>query len=337
MNDEKRRVPFGVVNALRSCREEMSIARACEAAGFWAIGLGDTAPRLYQDTYVTAAACLASTASLRAGPMVTNPVTRHWSVLAATVRTLDELHPGRCFIGMGTGDGAVHSVGLPAASWRRVEDDLASAQEMAGVEFDVHVAASGPRGAEAAGRVATDLVIGTGLEPAALAALGQRGRAARAASGRRDPLRTWAFVNTVLVDDEEAAVRVRRDLRGLANAYARFSFASTLDGKAVPEVWHDLLVERLAAYDFSFHIKAGANPNAQLFDDVPELQDYLVDRMLLIGTADRCAARLASVIAEGNLDGVWLAITPNQFEPEPHAMVTRAGAAFAHLMAVERH
>jgi alkanesulfonate monooxygenase SsuD/methylene tetrahydromethanopterin reductase-like flavin-dependent oxidoreductase (luciferase family) len=323
---------FGIVNALRSCKEEIRIARACEAAGFWGIGLGDTAPRLYQDTYVTAGACLAATSSLHAGPMVTNPVTRHWSVLAATVRSLDELAPGRFFVGMGTGDGAVHSVGLAPASWMSVEQSVASVAEMAAVEFDVHIAASGPRGAVGAGRIATDLVIGTGLEAEALRRLSKRARDARAAAGRTDPLRTWAFVNTVLVDDEATAVSVRRDMQGLANAYARFAFASTIEDKAVPERWHGLLRERLAHYDFGHHIKSGTNPNSRLFEDAPGLQSYLVDRMLLIGTADACAERLATLIEQAELDGMWLAVTPNAYEGEPEAMVARVGDAFGHLM-----
>jgi 5,10-methylenetetrahydromethanopterin reductase len=323
---------FGVVNALRSCHEEVRIARACEAAGFWGLGLGDTAPRLYQDAYITAGACLSATCSLHVGPMVTNPVTRHWSVLGATVRSLGELTPGRFFVGMGTGDGAVHSVGLRPASWQVVERDMASTAEVAGVAFDVQVAASGPRGAEAAGRIATDLVIGTGLEPEALRLLGERARAARAAAGRDDPIRTWAFVNTVLVDDDETATRVRRDMQGLANAYARFSFSSTLADKAVPAHWESLLRERLARYDFGHHIKSGSNPNSRLFEDAQELQDYLVDRMLLIGTPDACVARLAHVIEAGQLDGIWLAITPNAFESDPEAMVVKAGRTFRELM-----
>src|SRR4051812_24002986 len=44
---------FGAVNTLRSVKEEVRVAQACEAAGFWGLGLGDTAPRLYLDVYPT--------------------------------------------------------------------------------------------------------------------------------------------------------------------------------------------------------------------------------------------------------------------------------------------
>ena len=72
---------LGAINLIRSSRESIKIAQAAEAAGFWGLGMGDTVPKLYQDTYVTAAACFAATERLHIGPTVTNTVTRHWSVL----------------------------------------------------------------------------------------------------------------------------------------------------------------------------------------------------------------------------------------------------------------
>lgn len=323
---------IGVVNLLRSAREEVRVAEACEAGGFWGLGLGDTAPRLYQDTYATAGACLAATSRLRIGPTVTNFVARHWSVLAATARTFEELAPGRFFAGIGTGDGAVHSVGLEPAPWGAVERDVAAMLPDAPPGLEVHIAASGPRGAEAAGRVATDLMIGTGLESAALRALTARARVARADVGITANLRTWAFVNTTIVPDEATAAAVRTEQRGRAVAYARFAFASTFEDKAVPEEWQGVLRERFAHYDFGSHAQGGANPNALLFEDVPELQDYLVDRMLLIGTAEECATRVRAVATEAELDGVWLAITPIAIDQDPVAMVRAAGDALADLM-----
>jgi alkanesulfonate monooxygenase SsuD/methylene tetrahydromethanopterin reductase-like flavin-dependent oxidoreductase (luciferase family) len=327
-------VKVGVVNVLRSCKEEIRIAQACEAAGCWGIGLGDTAPSLYQDTYVTASACLTATKQLHVGPMVTNTVARHWSTLAATARSFEELAPGRFLAGVGTGDGAVHSVGLKPARWSEVERDVQLALEMAKTGFELHIAASGPRGAEAAGRVASDFVVGTGLEPTAICLLADRARKARSDAGVGDPLRTWAFVNTVFVDDEASEARARRDMRGGANAYARFAFASTFQDKAVPDHWQQPIRERLARYDFTHHIRPGeVNPNNLLLDDMPEIQDYLLDRMLLIGTPEACADRLNNVISASGIDGVWLAITPSLIWPDPADLVVRVGEAFRSLIA----
>jgi len=176
-------VRLGAINLIRSSRESIRIAQAAEAAGFWGLGMGDTVPKLYQDMYVTAAACFAATERLHIGPTVTNTVTRHWSVLGATARTFGELYPGRFFAGVATGDGACHSVGLTPSTWAKLKTDVANIRSWAPADMELHIAASGPRGVEAAGRVATDLILGTGLDVTALRTLSARARAARTAAG----------------------------------------------------------------------------------------------------------------------------------------------------------
>ena len=68
-----------------------------------------------------------------------------------------------------------------------------------------------------------------------------------------------------------------------------------------------------------------------LFDDVPDLQDYLVDRFSLIGTADECAGRLQEVAVQADLDGMWLALGPSTLIEDPPTMVRTAGRVFAEL------
>lgn len=323
---------LGAATVLCSVRQEVEIARACEAASFWGFGLGDTAPRLYQDAYVTATACLEATARLHVGPLATNPVSRHWSVLGASARTLDELAPGRFFAAVGTGDGALHSVGLQPASWSRLERELVSMRDLAPADLELHVVASGPRGAEVAGRIATDLVLGTGLDPHALRALSARARAARVDAGISSPLRIWALVDCFLAEGTEAARQARWKSRPRANGYARFSFGSTFTDKAIPEPWQPCLRERFARYDFGSHGLIGETPNATLFDDEPEIQEYILDRFTLIGTPEDCAHRLRTVASDAGLDGAWLSIGPSALLDDPVEMVRRLGAPFVDLV-----
>src|SRR5262249_42819013 len=124
-------VRLGAINLIRSSRESIKIAQAAEAAGFWGLGMGDTVPKLYQDTNVTAAAGFAASARLQIGPTVTNPVTRHWLVLGATARTSGDLFPGRFFAGLATGDGACHPVGLTPSTWAKLEADVANIRSWA--------------------------------------------------------------------------------------------------------------------------------------------------------------------------------------------------------------
>jgi alkanesulfonate monooxygenase SsuD/methylene tetrahydromethanopterin reductase-like flavin-dependent oxidoreductase (luciferase family) len=332
---EETHVRLGVVNLIRSSRESIKIAQAAEAAGFWGLGMGDTVPKLYQDTYVTAAACFAATERLNIGPTVTNTVTRHWSVLGATARTFGELYPGRFFAGLATGDGACHSVGLTPSTWAKLEADVANIRSWAPEDMEVHIAASGPRGAEAAGRVATDLILGTGLDVEALRTLSARARAARTAAGITTPLRVWAFVTTFVAPDKATADAARITQRGRSVGTARFSFSSTFEDKGVPEAWQPILRERLARYDFSNHGVGAGNTNGHLFDDHPDIQEYLVNRFQLLGTADECEARLRQVAEDAGLDGCWCTLAAMTPDEDAYQRVRTTGEALQSLAGFE--
>ncbi len=327
---------LGVINLIRSSRESIKIAQAAEAAGFWGLGMGDTVPKLYQDTYVSAAACFAATERLHIGPTVTNTVTRHWSVLGATARTFGELYPGRFFAGVATGDGSCHSVGLKPNTWAQLEEDIANVKTFAPEGTDIQIAASGPRGAEAAGRVATDFIIGTGLDVEALRSLAARARAARTAAGITEPLRIWGFVTTYVAPDQAAADAARISQRGRAVGTARFSFSSTFEGKGVREDWQPILREQLAKYDFNHHGAPGVgNVNGRLFDDYPEIQEYLSDRFQLTGTAEQVAARLGQVAQEAGLDGTWCTLAAMTPDEDVIERVRSTGAALRSLHTLE--
>ena len=101
-------------------RRAIGIARLAEAGGFSRLGICDS-PILYHEVYPVVAACLAATESIRIGPNVTNPVTRHWTIHAASMRANDRLAPGRAMLGIGAGDGAVHTLGLRPADGPTLE------------------------------------------------------------------------------------------------------------------------------------------------------------------------------------------------------------------------
>ena len=60
-----------------------------------------------RDTYVLLAAAAQATSDIGLGVLLTNPVTRHPSVTASSIATIDELAPGRVELGWGAGDTAV--------------------------------------------------------------------------------------------------------------------------------------------------------------------------------------------------------------------------------------
>src|SRR5882672_5137550 len=134
---------LGFINLTHSSLAAIKFAQAAEAAGFWGVGIGDTVPERYQNTYVTAAACFAATERVHIGPTVTNTVTRHWSVLGATARTFGELYPGRFFAGVATGVGTAGGRGGGPGGHRPDLGDGAGRDGPAGA---VRPRAGGPHG-----------------------------------------------------------------------------------------------------------------------------------------------------------------------------------------------
>jgi len=323
----------GVISIIRSARECVDLAGRVEAAGFWGLGLADTAPKLYQAVYPTVTASLLATERIMIGPCVSNPVSQHWSVHAATAKALDELAPGRSFVGLSTGDGAVHSVGQKPARWAEVEQAVEAIRQHAPAGTELHVAASGPKGTESAGRVASDLTLGVGLDPATIQRFARRARTARAAAGVAEPLRIWGLTSVHFADTEADVPAVRAEVRSLAYGTARFGFAAGFEDKGIPDEWQPLIRERLGRYDFDFHARGAGdeNPNARLFEDHPDVERFLLDRQLVAGTVDQVAERLAGVVRETGVDGLWISIVPTRPDDDPHELLDRAAAVAARL------
>src|SRR5205807_1496648 len=86
--------------------------RAAEDNGF---GYGWTFDShvLWQEPFVIYSQILAATSELVVGPMVTNPGTRDWSVIASLFATLNDMYGNRTVCGIGRGDSARRVIGQP--------------------------------------------------------------------------------------------------------------------------------------------------------------------------------------------------------------------------------
>jgi alkanesulfonate monooxygenase SsuD/methylene tetrahydromethanopterin reductase-like flavin-dependent oxidoreductase (luciferase family) len=91
-----------------------------ENYGFTFVGLFDS-PYNFQDIYPYLGIAAMHTEKVELGPYVTNPLTRHPSVTASAVATLDLLSEGRAFLGLGRGDSAVKMLGWKPAKWKDYE------------------------------------------------------------------------------------------------------------------------------------------------------------------------------------------------------------------------
>jgi probable F420-dependent oxidoreductase len=90
----------------------VELAKRAERNGF-TYGWTFDSHVLWQEPFVIYSRMLAETERMIVGPMVTNPGTRDWTVIASLFATLNEMSGGRTICGMGRGDSALRYIGKP--------------------------------------------------------------------------------------------------------------------------------------------------------------------------------------------------------------------------------
>src|SRR5438067_13134714 len=90
--------------------ELLRLIQDVEAAGFDGAGILDS-QLLARDTFVTLGLAAGATSRMQIFPAVTNPFTRHASVLAGAIQTVEELAPGRVKLIVGTGFTSAITIG----------------------------------------------------------------------------------------------------------------------------------------------------------------------------------------------------------------------------------
>lgn len=284
------------------------IARLAEDSGFGWFGVCDS-PQLYADPHATMQAVMRETSSMRVGTFVTNPVTRHWSVQAAGFRALEEIGPGRMFMGIAPGDSAVYSVGLRPATLAALEDYVGNVRANVPSGLDTMVAAGGPKSVVRAARYADQIVIGQGASREALATLD-----ALAASAERPadapPLERWLFMLLHLAEEQSGVDAARDDLRAPLVAYSRQAFDFTFEGKGVPEHLRPKLRDLYDEYVFSEHSKTGDSANARALSaaDRADVEEFLFERFAIVGTPEMAADQIERVVDGLHVDRLFLSV-----------------------------
>src|SRR6476619_3617207 len=95
--------------------ELMTLVRNIEAAGFDGVGVLDS-QMLWRDTFLSLGHAAAHTKRLQLFPAVTNPFTRHASVLASSIQTVEDLAPERVKFVIGTGYTSASTIGRKPAT-----------------------------------------------------------------------------------------------------------------------------------------------------------------------------------------------------------------------------
>lgn len=277
------------------------LAKVTEESGYSHIWVGDS-HLIWREAYVNMAAIALSTTKVKLGTGVTNPLTRHPSVLASAYATLEEYSPGRMIVGIGLGDSSVETMGMKPSTLANFEKSL---QQMHDLFADkdaelptgkihllhpckgrvpIYVAASGPKMLELSGRIADGIIVLVGVADEYIAHAKEKIAAGAKAAGRKlEDINLVLWVPCAASDSSPAKDAVK--------AHVARVVAHPLPYVLDPNE-QKVLEEIRKTYDYYHHMDQQAN-HAEV------IPDWLVDKFAIAGTVDQCRAQIERIKKTG--------------------------------------
>ncbi len=265
---------------------------------------------LWQEPYVIHSRILERTSRMVVGPMVTNPGTRDWTVIASLHATLNDMSGNRTICGIGRGDSAMRVQGRPPTTLARLEESMHVIRELAegrtvdvggvqvripwvpaGAALPVWMAGYGPKALDLVGRCADGFILQL-ADPYLVEWTVKSVRASAEAAGRDPAAITICVAAPAYVGDDLDHARDQcRWFGGMVGNHVADLVTRYGDSGAVPAELTGY-IEARDGYDYSHHGRAGNTST----DFVP---DEVVDRFCLLGPAPAQLDRLAQLRALG--------------------------------------
>lgn len=287
-----------------------ALGAIAEDNGFDGILFADT-QNLAGDVYSELALVAKATSKLKLGTGVTNPVTRHPSVTATAIATLQVESSGRAVLGIGRGDSSLAYIGRPPATPNEFEIYLKQVQaylrgdpvnlngfesrnawiaNLVRAKVPLDVAATGPKVIDIGVRNAERVTFAVGASPARLNSAIETARRCAADAGIDSTAISFgAYVNVAVNEDISLA---RKLVRGGTASFAHFSGMRGAKTETLP-TGERAVAEHLGAnYDMAGHGMAGAKHQSAVPDD-------FVDKFAIAGPAGYCTDRLIELIELG--------------------------------------
>lgn len=293
----------------------LTLIQDVEAAGFEGAGILDS-QLLCRDTFVTMAQAATHTSRVLLFPAVTNPLTRHASVLASGLQTVAEIAPGRLKCIIGTGYTSALTIGRKPATLAQMRACITTIKALlAGETVDFHgvsgrlayasgqrmpilMAASGPKAIELAGEIADGVLLLVGYTPGIVTAVLEcLERGARRDGRRLEDLEVMWAVRTGTADTTAEAQRQARPIAvhwgvlGWGGHWLKDS-GLRIPTLNIPQAVWDIYPDLSHAQNWQEAIDA----TAFVPDDVVA---QLCDALGLIGTPEYCAQRLIEMAEVG--------------------------------------
>jgi 5,10-methylenetetrahydromethanopterin reductase len=317
------------ITGVASPRGTARTAAAVEAAGWDGLLVVDS-QNLSGDPYIALAMAATATSRIGLGTGVTNCVTRHAAATACAIASVDRISNGRAVLGIGRGDSALAHLGRApgrpkvferylrqlqtylrgeAVPFDDVDIPTDVAPPLAGLamaeappasridwitagprKIEVEAAASGPTVIALAARQADRVMFALGADETRIAWGIDLARKARQEAGL-DPagISFGAYINAACSPDIDIA---RSLVKGGLTTFARFS---VMHGKAsgpVSDSDRTVLHDLHGSYDMRAHTRGDSTQAAVLTAD-------FIDRFAVVGTPDKCIARLKRLAALG--------------------------------------
>jgi 5,10-methylenetetrahydromethanopterin reductase len=288
--------------------ELLKLIEGIERAGFDGAGILDS-QMLSRDTFVILGQAATRTSRMALFPAVTNPFTRHASVLAGGIQTVEELAPGRVKFVIGTGYTSASTIGRKPATLAEMRACIATVKALlagasvdfggtggrlgfsAGRPIPVLMAASGPKAIELAGEIADGALLLVGFNRGIVErALEYLERGAKR-SGRR--LSDLEIIWAARVGTAPTMAAARRAARPTAVHWGVLRWGGhwlepagvRLPKLDIPDAVYQVYPDLSHAHDWEAAIRA----TSFVPDDVV---GELCDALGLVGTPEHCANRL---------------------------------------------
>ena len=284
-----------------SVLEIAELAQQCDDYGFGFLGMTD-GQMIWRDVYVALSVAATRTKRIQLAPWVTNIITRHPTVTANAISTLQELSGGRVFLGIGIGDDSVRTIGRKTSTLDELAEavtliyDLTSGREVsrdqgnwtlasAQGRIKIYWAAANPRSLQYGGRYTDGVIASAWLVPDLLDRI-RNYILEGAGSGGKDSTKTDTIFNTGLSisEDRHEALHAAKPYVARALCYSSSTW--------LPNWSVDDMKNFRAKYDYYHHFR----PDQELATLVP---DSMVPLKAVAGTPSECVELLKMVVKAG--------------------------------------
>ena len=293
---------FGVVlQTTPPSARVVDLAVRAEAYGFSHVWTFDS-HILWEEPFPIYTRILDATRNVMVGPMVTNPLTRDWTVTASLFATLNEMFGNRTVIGMGRGDSAVRVINGRPSTLVALREAIGVIRELAngraaeyrGSELrfpwagrsraEIWVAGYGPKALRLIGEVGDGFILQLADPDITAWTIGAVRSAAEEAGRDPDAITMCVAAPAYVTGDRAHAREQCRWFGGMVGNHVADLVARYGEHSEVPAALTDYIKGR-EGYDYNQHGQVGNVHTAF----VP---DGIVDRFCILGPVEEHVRRL---------------------------------------------